>query len=496
MNAIVKIPKITFADSVSAEIQRTIGTFPAETGGVLGGNLQTGEITHFYFDEHAVRTPVTYTVEANRINPVIEEWNQADIHLMGFCHSHPRGCEQPSAPDVEYARRILNRADNRALDRFLIPIVQTAASGTFSMRLFSVVKNSESTIYEIPYNIAPLSELLPFPVTSIGYQKTFARVRESYDLKRLHHSMIIAVGCGGASSFLEDLARGGVRFFVLIDPDVVEDANLATQQCYRKDIGLAKVEAIKQRILDINPLAVVTAIQQPLDAFSDADFRTLVFETGCAGEELETRVLCALTDSFWAQMRTNLLALHFTLPSLSAQVYKNGAAAEVVFTHPATTRQCSRCILSQRYRAYIEQGFKNDVKTQGAQYYATLRLNATKFFVTMAVLHHGTEHGFWGEMLARIDQRNCIQIRCDPDVEKTLGMKNFAKAFAGAAPDRLFSDESIFLPQHPENRANGYGYDCPDCGGTGNLLDSQGRFGDTRRMVADAKELAESNHFH
>ena len=90
-------------------------------------------------------------------------------------------------------------------------------------------------------------------------------------------------------------------------------------------------------------------------------------------------------------------------------------------------------------------------------------------------------------MLGRIGQRNFVQIRCDPDVATALGLENFDKAFAGASADRLLCDETIWLPQHPENRQNGYTYNCPDCLGTGNLMDSMGRFEDTREIVRRSK---------
>src|SRR5205085_2440523 len=99
---------------------------------------------------------------------------------------------------------------------------------------------------------------------SATYRNTFSRVRKAHDLRRLHKSMVIAVGCGGAAAFLEDLARSGVRFFVLLDPDVIEESNLATQQTYRKDIGQPKVAVIKERLVDINPFAQVTVIQKRL----------------------------------------------------------------------------------------------------------------------------------------------------------------------------------------------------------------------------------------
>src|SRR5438552_4675977 len=98
MHRKVKFPKFVISEPVFEEIRRTIGSLPAETGGVLGGNLETGAITDFFFDEHAICSEVIYTIDPGRINTVLQEWNEAAIHLTGIVHSHKPGCREPSPP--------------------------------------------------------------------------------------------------------------------------------------------------------------------------------------------------------------------------------------------------------------------------------------------------------------------------------------------------------------------------------------------------------------
>jgi tRNA A37 threonylcarbamoyladenosine dehydratase len=103
----------------------------------------------------------------------------------------------------------------------------------------------------------------------------FKRVETAYDLECMRTSRIISVGCGGARSFLEDMARCGVGQFVLIDPDVVEEVNIATQHVYLDDIGRPKVDCAEERILQINPDAYVRTWQKALDDFDDINFKWL-----------------------------------------------------------------------------------------------------------------------------------------------------------------------------------------------------------------------------
>lgn len=310
--------------------------------------------------------------------------------------------------------------------------------------------------------------------------KTFDRVKTAYDLDLMSKSRIIAVGTGGAAGWLEDLARAGLGQFILIDPDIVSETNLATQQTYRRDIGRFKVDCIAARLRDINPRITIIAIQKKLDALSDDALRRLA-TTRINGRETRRTVLCGLTDSFRAQARVNRLALNFGLPSLSAQVYQEGRGGEITFTYPGVTPACHRCILSSRYRYYLEEGGRNTVTSHGTPIFATTRLNAIKGYIFMAMLHHGTSHPRWGTLLSRIGKRNLIQVRLDPDFSKTLGIGVFDRVFDRADSGRIFFDDSVWLPQDPECPETGHPH-CPDCGGTGDLRTAIGKIKDSRLL--------------
>lgn len=225
---------LVMSRAVYDEIRHTVGRLPAEQGGLLGG--RNGMVTHFCFDRTAHRTGATYSPDHERLNRLLQEdWNLRGIRLQGFAHSHPRGIARPSGGDLVYARRILEH--NPHLDRLLLPIVLTEPdTGRFELFPFVALRNGEEVkVVEVPLDLRDEQVLIPFSPT-----ETFRRVRGAYDLDRLARSRIIAVGTGGAAGFIEDLARAGVGQFVLVDPDVVSETNLATQQVYRRDIGRPK----------------------------------------------------------------------------------------------------------------------------------------------------------------------------------------------------------------------------------------------------------------
>jgi tRNA threonylcarbamoyladenosine dehydratase len=83
-------------------------------------------------------------------------------------------------------------------------------------------------------------------------------------LKKLSVSKVAIFGIGGVGTFaVEGLVRSGVGKFVLIDDDCICLTNINRQiHATRKTIGQPKVEAMRDRILEINPKVEVTIFQK------------------------------------------------------------------------------------------------------------------------------------------------------------------------------------------------------------------------------------------
>ena len=77
------------------------------------------------------------------------------------------------------------------------------------------------------------------------------------NLEKLKKSKVIIYGIGGVGSFVcEALARAGIENLILVDYDKIEITNLNRQiHALHSTIGKQKTEAMKNRILDINPKA-------------------------------------------------------------------------------------------------------------------------------------------------------------------------------------------------------------------------------------------------
>lgn len=86
----------------------------------------------------------------------------------------------------------------------------------------------------------------------------------SEGMEKLAKSTVAVFGVGGVGSFaVEALARTGIGNILLIDYDIIDITNINRQiHATMKTVGLPKIEAMRDRILDINPNLNVTIFKE------------------------------------------------------------------------------------------------------------------------------------------------------------------------------------------------------------------------------------------
>lgn len=89
------------------------------------------------------------------------------------------------------------------------------------------------------------------------------------------NSRVIIFGVGGVGSWCaESLVRSGISYLTIVDSDRICVTNINRQlMATTKTVGQVKVEVLKDRLLDINPTAQITALQQIYSAETSDSFQ-------------------------------------------------------------------------------------------------------------------------------------------------------------------------------------------------------------------------------
>ena len=94
------------------------------------------------------------------------------------------------------------------------------------------------------------------------FERTISLFGEE-NFAKLQNKSVLVFGVGGVGGYaVEALARSGIENFCLVDGDVVSESNINRQIiATTKTVGRAKVEVMKERILEINENAKVETKQ-------------------------------------------------------------------------------------------------------------------------------------------------------------------------------------------------------------------------------------------
>lgn len=122
-----------------------------------------------------------------------------------------------------------------------------------------------SSCVQLSDGITAIPEIM---VIEHDYRERFTNVARLYEnnvnitLLSLRNAHVCVVGLGGVGSWcVEALARSGISRFTLIDMDDICISNTNRQiQALTSTVGQFKGEALRNRILDINPYAVVEVL--------------------------------------------------------------------------------------------------------------------------------------------------------------------------------------------------------------------------------------------
>ena len=153
--------------------------------------------------------------------------------------------------------------------------------------------------------------------------------------QKLINSTVFIVGAGGlgcpAAMYL---ASSGIGHLIIIDDDVVELSNLQRQIAHgMADVGIAKVDSLKQSLLALNPDIKITALN------ARCDEKKLVQYI----DDVDVLVDCS--DNFKTRFMLNRIAVENKKPLVSGAAIRTDAQL-AVFDARDEKSPCYRCLYS------------------------------------------------------------------------------------------------------------------------------------------------------
>lgn len=111
------------------------------------------------------------------------------------------------------------------------------------------------------------TSIMSTDLNDIDYERRFGGIARLYGdaaLARFQQARVCVVGVGGVGSWVvEALARSAVGHITMIDLDNIAESNVNRQLHALTDtLGKAKVTALYERIMQINPLCKVTEVEE------------------------------------------------------------------------------------------------------------------------------------------------------------------------------------------------------------------------------------------
>lgn len=157
-------------------------------------------------------------------------------------------------------------------------------------------------------------------------QNIFSRNTGILETSAMLNKSAIISGCGSVGSLVAlELARAGVGSFILVDNDTIAYHNLCRHQCGIQDVGKFKVDAVRERILQINPSAKVITSINILESVEKQ-----IFDEACK----PGAILIGCADNREGDAYGSQVAAIYQIPFVSIGLWERAFAGEIFYSLP------------------------------------------------------------------------------------------------------------------------------------------------------------------
>lgn len=205
-------------------------------------------------------------------------------------------------------------------ERIRLILTLSGNESNFRIRCYSFEENK--TPSDVDFEIADFS------------QRLFERTRKIVDSSHLSSKTVAIIGLGsGGSRVALELAKCGVGTLKLVDYDRIEVENVARHVCGLFDLGRLKTRAVRDRVIQYNPLINVETYE--IDVLENQERFAGIIE--------ESDVVVAATGSPVVNNLTNELCLRHNIPAIYAGAWEKAMAGYIMRVIPGET-PCFNCV--------------------------------------------------------------------------------------------------------------------------------------------------------
>ena len=170
------------------------------------------------------------------------------------------------------------------------------------------------------------------------YQNIFSRNKGILETDVMGKKCAVILGCGSVGSLVAlELARAGVGHFVLVDADTLEYHNLCRHQCGIEDVGDLKVNALKRKLININPSVDVRIFGGIIQ-----NIPKNILDEMCVPKET---IFVGCADNRTADVYSNKIAIYYDAAFLSIGFWERAYAGEIFYHIPEKGVPCYQCAL-------------------------------------------------------------------------------------------------------------------------------------------------------
>ncbi len=167
-------------------------------------------------------------------------------------------------------------------------------------------------------------------------QDVFSRNSGLIETDWMDEQCAVICGCGSVGSCIAlQLARSGVGRFILVDTDCMEIHNVCRHQCNLTDVGRYKVDAVADRIYQINPQAQVKKFYQRIQEVRKEQYEQWISPNKA--------IFIGTCDNRLGNACACDLAYDFGVPFASLGFMTRAWAGEIYTCLPERHEICYRC---------------------------------------------------------------------------------------------------------------------------------------------------------